>query len=148
MKAQCKALAGKLTFEVTGESPKEVFGQIGDILEVFDAEHKCGMCQSPDLAPAHRVAQTYNFYELVCKGCGARFSFGQKKVGGALFPKRRDKEGRTLPNGGWSKYVAGADEDDEANYPPEPPEPPEPPAGPRPTGNRQAPPPPRRAAGR
>ena len=125
MKAQCKALGGRITFEVTGETPKDVFAQIGDLMEVFDAEHICGLCNSSDIRLGHRKAGAggvYDYYELRCNHCGAQFSFGQRKQGGALFPKRRDKDGKDLPHGGWYQY-AGADpqdEDDPGNYPPAP----------------------------
>jgi hypothetical protein len=44
------------------------------------------------------------FHELKCLDCGAQFSFGQKRQGGDLFPRRRDSQGNYLPDHGWYKF--------------------------------------------
>ena len=106
MKAHYKTSNGRLTFEVTGETVKEVFEQVGSIQEVFDAESTCGCCKSPDIKFLVRHVEDYIYYELQCKVCAARFSFGQNKKGGGLFPKRKDKEGAVIPNRGWVKFVS------------------------------------------
>lgn len=48
---------------------------------------KCGSCKSDDLAFHHRTAQNYDFYSMVCRGCGCAFPLGQKQLGGGLFPR-------------------------------------------------------------
>lgn len=108
MKAQYKTASGRLMFEVTGETAKAVFREIALIQEVFDAERVCGCCKGTDIRFLARQVDDYDFYELACEaqGCRARFSFGQAKKGGALFPKRKDEDGNWLPNNGWSKYEA------------------------------------------
>lgn len=107
MKAHYKTANGRLTFEVQGESAKELFSQVATLQEVFEAESVCGVCQGQDLRFQMREVDDFKFYELVCRkpGCFARFSFGQAKKGGGLFPKRKDSDGNWLPNHGWEKYV-------------------------------------------
>ena len=104
MKCVYKSTNGRIAFEVTGETVKEVFEQIGSIQEVFDAESACGACGKPDIKFLVRHVQDYVYYELQCKSCGARFSFGQNKKGGGLFPKRKDQDGSVIPNRGWVKF--------------------------------------------
>lgn len=48
---------------------------------------ECGLCQATDLGLHHREAQGYQFYGIRCRRCGAEYPFGQRKVGGALFPR-------------------------------------------------------------
>jgi hypothetical protein len=155
MKATFRTRSNRLSFEVNAETAVELFGQIADLQEVFDAESKCGICGSADLSYHHRVAQSFEFFELHCI-CGARFAFGQNKGAdkGNLFPKRRAKSasGRyeDLPNGGWSMYTGRQADPDEGNYEPEPtPPPPQQrqtaPQGPPGPPAAQVPPPPRNA---
>lgn len=113
MKAILRTGGGRLSFEITGEKVKDVFKEIAQIQEVFDAESKCGVCGSQDLRFLARRVDKYDFYELQCtkQGCRARFAFGQAKEGGALFPKRK-VDGKWLPHGGWAKYQGEGDGDD------------------------------------
>ena len=94
-------------FEVEASEIKDLFRQLAVVQEVFGAETRCGVCRSEAIRCQHRKVDDYDFYELVCmaQGCRARFSFGQAKKGGALFPKRKDEDGHWLKNGGWEKYV-------------------------------------------
>ena len=112
MKAEYTSSNGRLKFAVEGATPKDLFSELAGIQEVFDAENRCGCCQADDLHYRVRtsVAKTgknagksYDYYELVCMACNARFSFGQSMDLKNLFPKRRE-DGKALPNGGWSKY--------------------------------------------
>ncbi len=99
----------QLVFEITGESAQDVFEELAKIQEVFDTENSCGVCNGTAIKYQHRTVQGNDFHELVCKEqtCRARFSFGHvKNPKGALFPKRKDKDGTWLPNRGWEKYVA------------------------------------------
>jgi hypothetical protein len=99
----------KMTFEIVGDTPKAVFREVARIQEVFEAESACGLCNRTDLRFVVRTVDKYEFYELHC-GCGARFSFGQNKEGGDLFPKRKD--GTTfLPNRGWAKWDGNRGDD-------------------------------------
>ncbi len=100
----------QLTFELDAEGARELFQQVAQIQEVFEAETACGLCQSEDIRYGYRVSGDYQFYELVCRKCSAQFRFGQKKQTLELFPKRTE-DGHPLPNGGWSKWVPRDSED-------------------------------------
>jgi hypothetical protein len=119
MKAIFRTRKGQISFELEGADAKELFRQIAAVEEVFDAEHECGLCHSKELRFRHRVVGEYQYYELHCNDCGARFEFGQRKAGGILFPRRRKKK-QQLPNGGWSKYEAHPDEEEDDGHPSRP----------------------------
>lgn len=106
MKAHYKTANGRITFEVQGDTPKVLFAEIAHLQEVFEVESTCGCCQGVDIRFQLREVDKYKFYELQCQrsDCRARFSFGQSKEGGALFPKRKGEDGKYLPNRGWVKY--------------------------------------------
>lgn len=116
MKANFVTKNRQLTFQIEGASPKAVWEELADIEEIFDTEHTCGLCGSTDLKHVRREVQGNDFFELRCNGtkpengnrCGARFDFGQSKDKVTLFPKRKDKDGNWMPNGGWYRYSANA----------------------------------------
>ena len=91
-----------ITFE--GASQADVWQQLANLQEVF-GETKCGKCNGPNLRFVVRDVEENKYFELRCKKCGARLSFGQHKTGGSLFPKRKDDDGY-LPDGGWMKWNA------------------------------------------
>ncbi len=106
IKAHYRTTTGRLTFEVQGETVKDIFREVASVQEVFDSEGACGVCQGTALRFLARKVDAYDFYELACQNpeCRSRFEFGQTKTGGALFPKRKDDDGKWLPNRGWSRY--------------------------------------------
>jgi hypothetical protein len=53
-----------------------------------------------------RVADNFEYFEMVCLECSATFSFGQLKDGSGLFPKRKGQDGAELPNRGWKVWRA------------------------------------------
>lgn len=125
MKARYRAMEGRIEFEIEGATAKEVFTQIAEAQEVFDAEHSCGLCGSKDIKFSVREsegkkngkAQTYTYYELRCQAvlagnepCRGRFDFGQSLDTENLFPKRTKPDPGTnenvrMPNRGWYRYV-------------------------------------------
>jgi ribosomal protein L40E len=94
---------GRLKVELEGDSQKDLFEAISKFQEVFD-ETSCGKCQSENLRFVVRNVEDNLYYELRCLDCGARLSFGVHKKGGGLFPKRKDNDGKWLPDGGWLKW--------------------------------------------
>lgn len=114
MRAEYTTSNGRLKFVVEGATAKDIWGELGEIQELFDAENQCGCCQSNDIHYRKRVSKAksgknagsiFDYYELVCMDCHARFEFGAlKPPSTSLFPKRRGEDGQPLPNGGWSKY--------------------------------------------
>lgn len=106
----------KFTVKVDAKDMEDIFKQVGRLQEVFEA-CECGKCQSTEIKMVHRVADGYDFYELVCTKCNAKLSLGNSKEQG-LFPRRYkqdpkdakkpllDENGRKvwLPDGGWQKW--------------------------------------------
>lgn len=99
-----------VTIEVEGQDTKEVFMQLAAAQEIFD-QPECGACGEKNLRFIVRENGGYTYFEVGCVACNARLAFGQKREGGALFPKRKDKQGNYLPGNGWVKW--SAKEDDE-----------------------------------
>ena len=104
MEAQLKSRDGRLIVKVEGETQRDIFRELASAQQVFEAESECGLCQSNDLRFSARIVDDNEYFELVCNSCGAKFNFGQHKKGGGLFPKRKNQEGKPLPNGGWARY--------------------------------------------
>ena len=94
----------KLQFELEGSGQKEIFKELALIQEIF-SEEKCGVCGKTSLRFIVRNVDGNDYYELRCNDCGAILAFGQHKKGGTLFPKRKDDEGKYLPNKGWHKWA-------------------------------------------
>jgi hypothetical protein len=107
MEAQYKTRNGRLTVTVSIDNQKDLFRALSMVAEVVEAESACGCCQSNRIHHRVRTAKGYDFYELICEECGARFEFGQLKEGEALFPKRRDEAGNPLANRGWKVWNGG-----------------------------------------
>lgn len=95
----------KLEFELEGSTEKELFKQIAKVSEVFEAE-PCGACKSEETRFCVRTVEENDYFERQCTKCGAKLSYGQNKKGGALFPKRKDADGKWDSKcRGWAKYV-------------------------------------------
>jgi DNA-directed RNA polymerase subunit RPC12/RpoP len=94
---------GRLKVELEGESQKDLFEAISKFQEVFD-ETVCGKCGSENLRFVVRNVEDNLYYELRCVDCGAKLAFGVHKKGGGLFPKRKDNDGKWLPDNGWVKW--------------------------------------------
>lgn len=94
---------GKLQFEVEGSGQKELFKELATIQEIF-GEEKCGVCGKDSIRFVVRNIDDNDYYELRCSDCGSVLAFGQHKKGGTLFPKRKDDDGKYLPNKGWYKW--------------------------------------------
>jgi len=105
MKANYTTQNGRITVEFEGDTQKSIFEQIGKFQEVFE-QGQCGKCGSENLRFVTREVDGNHYYELRCMDCHARLSFGVMKVGGGLFPKRKDGDGNWLPDGGWVKWNA------------------------------------------
>jgi hypothetical protein len=105
MECQYKSRNGRLLFRVEGGSQKDLFEAIADVQEIFEADEACGMCKSTDIRFRVRRVKDNAYYELRCGSCNARFAFGQSKDMKTLFPKRKDENGKRLPNRGWFKWV-------------------------------------------
>lgn len=101
-------VSDKLSFELSGEGQKEIFKELASLQEIF-GEESCGLCKSHNIRYVVRNVDGNDYYELRCADCGAILAFGQHKKGGTLFPRRKDDEGKWLPNRGWHKYTPKQD---------------------------------------
>lgn len=108
MEIQHKCRNGQTVLKVSGDNQKALFRELADAVEVFDAEDECGCCKSKSIRPRVREVDGNEFYELVCRSCGARFEFGQHRKNNTLFPKRQAGDSSQLPNRGWAKRDAAA----------------------------------------
>ena len=121
MKAHLRC--GGLTFEVEGQSQKELFKNLATLQEVF-AETTCGVCEQNDVRFVVRTVDGNDYHEIVCQNpsCRAKLAFGQsKKVPGMLFPIRRltkegrpsRKDGEYTKTNGWTKFRGQSVENDD-----------------------------------
>lgn len=94
---------GKLTLETEAASPAAAFETLAQFNEVFD-EPGCGNCASVNIRFDVRRAQSYKYFNLICRDCGCRLDVGQCKDMVNLFIDRKDDAGNPLPNDGWYKY--------------------------------------------
>lgn len=93
----------RIEVEVEGKDTKDVFTQLAGAIEVFGAS-VCGACDSKNTSPVSREVQGNHYFEMQCHDCGASLGFGQRKIDGALYPRRRDKDGNFLNGNGWTKW--------------------------------------------
>jgi hypothetical protein len=93
---------GSVTLEVEGDA-KEIFTALASAAEVF-GHNICKACGCPDVKPVVREVDGNSYYEMRCTNCPCRLSFGQTKVGGKLYPRRKSRDGDWIPNGGWQDW--------------------------------------------
>jgi len=103
MKITYTTASGRVSAEFEADSQKDLFTEINRFQEVFE-EDTCGKCKSNEIKYVVRNVDDNQYYELRCTSCGARLSFGAHKKGGGLFPKRKDNDGKWLPDNGWVKW--------------------------------------------
>tara|TARA_R110002110_G_scaffold140581_2_gene327975 strand:+ start:913 stop:1242 length:330 start_codon:yes stop_codon:yes gene_type:complete len=95
--------SGKISIEIEADTQVELFQQLANFQEIF-SESSCGKCGNDNVRFQVRNVDDNLYYEARCPSCGAKLAFGVMKKGGRLFPKRKDKEGGWLPDGGWVKW--------------------------------------------
>lgn len=103
MKAHYRTRNGRISFEIDNPSAKEIFRSISELQDIFEAAEKCECCQGTNIQYRVRTIDENDYYEIICLDCYAALSFGQSRKGG-LFPKRKDAEGKPLPNRGWKVW--------------------------------------------
>jgi hypothetical protein len=103
MKAHYRTRDNRVTFEFEGQA-KDVFEGIAEVQEQFEVDGSCGCCKGMHLRFRVRKVDDNKYYEMLCEDCTATLGFGQHKVGGGLYPRRRDKDNRELPNRGWKVW--------------------------------------------
>lgn len=113
---------GRMQVELEGKSQADIFEQLATFQEVFEnTECVRNGKKSDNVKFVVREDNEENkYYELVCQDTDpelryAKLAFGQHKKGGSLFPRRKDKDNKYLPNNGWVIYGKDiAKEDKEA----------------------------------
>ena len=104
MKIQRK-LNSSTIIEVEAGSMVQLFEELSAMEELFRCG-PCGLCKGSAIGYRTREVSGIKFHEAVCLGCGAAFAFGVRKgASGALFPQRRDAEGKVKLNGGWARWT-------------------------------------------
>jgi len=69
---------------------------------LLTAPSKCSACDSGNLLPVHRKAGPkgeFDFYEVLCVGCGAKLKIHQKKAGGTYIKREETFEKFTPKEG-------------------------------------------------
>ena len=61
MKARLALLDRRLAVEADAGGVKELFQQIGQLVEVFEADLACGACGSTDIRPTCRTVEGYDY---------------------------------------------------------------------------------------
>lgn len=89
---------GAIRVEAEGDA-KECFAEIASAAEVF-GQSACGACGSEMVVPVVRDIDGNVYYEMRCQSCGCALGFGQRRVDGKLYPRRK-KDENWLPNRGW-----------------------------------------------
>lgn len=95
-------ILGGITISAEGGATK-VFTELAAAAEVF-GNHVCGSCGSVLVVPVAREVDGNHYYEMRCNSCGCTLGFGQRKADGALYPRRKDKNGNWMPNRGWADH--------------------------------------------
>lgn len=105
-----------INLEVEAADDKGLFKAIADAQgHEFFKDKSCQACNSTDIKFQVRTVEDNDFYEIVCKKCWAKLSFGHSKTGQKMYAKRlkTDNKGKAvkdgeksvpLPHKGWCKY--------------------------------------------
>ena len=97
---------GSVTIGVEADKTTDAFKDLSSLEEVFGISC-CGKCACEDLTHVVRKdAEENEYYELRCtnRDCRAKLAFGLHKKGGGMYPKRKDKDDKWLPDGGWMRW--------------------------------------------
>lgn len=121
-KVTYRSADGRMTVEFDVKEQKGLFAGLARFQEVFEDSTQCGCCGCKFIKFVVRNVDDNDFYELHCRNlkCLARKSFGVNKTGGTLFPHRKDKEGKYLPNNGWAVWDGRKKEPAQEEAQPEP----------------------------
>jgi hypothetical protein len=99
---------GRFEFKVEGKEQTDLFEQLAQFMEVFENTTctRKGKTSDNTRFLVREDDEKNKYYEIVCQDQdpelrNAKLAFGCHKKGGTLFPKRKDKDGKWLPNNGW-----------------------------------------------
>lgn len=99
-------VSDKITLSDEADTQVEAFKILAAWEEIY-GPRECGLCKSDVYYRVRKNKDEDEFPEVVCKNfnCKAVLALGQHKKGGGLYPHRKDKEGKWIPNNGFQKYV-------------------------------------------
>lgn len=120
MEVKYQSANGRFGLVVEARDQQTAFKEIAAFQEVFEGDPV--MINGKEVPPEHiklrvRTVDKYEFFEKVYCGpdkelWGYKMEFGcSNENKGALFPKRKDKDGNYIGNGGWSKFTADSKND-------------------------------------
>lgn len=115
MEVQYKTRSGRLIVKIEAQLFMNIIRGISEVEEIMRND-QCGCCSSVNVRPNYRKSGTYDFYELLCEDCGAALGLGVRREDQKLFPRRKDDDGKLLPNGGWKKWQ-GRQEEFDSEFP-------------------------------
>jgi hypothetical protein len=101
-----------MTVELEGDTQVDIWKKLAEFQEIFEdtTVTKFGLTSDDVRFVVRKDEDGNEYFELHYSGSdkklmGVKKAFGQqKKNKGALFPKRKDGDGKYLPDGGWCKY--------------------------------------------
>lgn len=104
MKISYTTRNGRISFEFEATKPQEIWTQLCELQELF--EETCGKCNSDDIKYVIRKAKNekgkeFLYYELRCRKCWAKLSYGIFEDASGLFPKRKREDGKIKGTNGW-----------------------------------------------
>ena len=99
---RARMMFGLTQVECDGDA-KECFTELASAHEIF-SHNECMACGSKNVKPVVREYDGNTYYEMRCNACRATLAFGQRRADGALYPRRKGKDGEWLPNDGWVVY--------------------------------------------
>jgi hypothetical protein len=117
MQVTYKTADGRLTFTFDATNDKEVFARIGSIQELYEdgtVEIDGEEVPETDVRYRCRTVGKFSFPEKFYKGNNAALRGYYKAYSegeNGLYPKRKDKDGNWLPNGGWTKWEGNQGEE-------------------------------------
>jgi hypothetical protein len=101
-----------MTAEFEAETQTDLWKQLAEFMEVFEdtTVTKFGLTSDDVRFVVRKDNEENEYFELHYNGdnpklFGVKKAYGQnKKPKGSLFPRRKDSEGKYLPDSGWVRY--------------------------------------------
>ena len=111
---RARMMFGLTQVECEGDA-KECFTELASAHELF-SHNECKACGSKQVRPVVRDYEGNTYYEMKCDACRATLGFGQRRVDGALYPRRKGKDGEWLQNDGWVQFSRRDNSNGEAPF--------------------------------
>lgn len=104
MKVQFK-LNDQFTFELEGNTTKDIFKRVAEVTDVFDNPPSNGGKPRYVVRKVSKDKKNYEYFEAVDQKTRGRLAYGVYEDGSGLFPKRFDKDKKEwIENNGYVVY--------------------------------------------